>query len=449
MKKLFIRSAIALTISSLFTVTSAFANEQPVAADLVGRAYGGLHLTHIDLDSKRWLTSDANSSLNNGDGFGAELGYRATETTEFRLAYSHINLDAKNGGFHKPHSAAIAIDALYFPTEQNFYLLAGFSQLDVVDTKLSSNLGLGYRHYLSDKTALYLETKAHYQFSNYHDDFTTQLGFTYFFGDSKKGSSSKNTAAKVASGFMATQAFANLTQDQKDAYANLSQFEKDAFASMNTAERAKFLNMSSSERALYLNMSAADKALYLDMTQAEKDAYANMTAAERSAFMAKLAAEKMVDADNDGIADTLDNCENSSVMYKVDASGCTVYMDDVASINLLVNFANNSSIVQPQYADQIKEVADFLAANKNINVVIEGHASALGDDAYNKVISQKRADSIVSMLTTKHGIDSDRLSAIGYGEEKLLNTDNTAAANAENRRIIATMSVDKKTPIAR
>ncbi len=448
MKNLFIRSAVALAVSSLFTVATVSASEQPNAADLVGKAYGGLHLTHIDLDSKRWLTSSPLSSLNNGDGFGGELGYRASENTEFRLGYSHINLDAKNGGFDKPNSSSIAFDALYFPTAKNFYLLGGFSQLDVVDTKLSSNLGLGYRHYLSEKTALYLEAKAHYQFDNYHDDFTTQLGFTYFFGDSKS-SSSKSKAAKVATGFMATQAFANLTQAEKDAYANLSQYEKDAFAKMSPAERTAFLNMSAEERSLYLSMSPAERALYANMTQAQKDAYANMTPAERSAFMAKLAAEKMVDADGDGVADALDKCENSSPMYAVDETGCTKYIDDVESINLLVNFANNSSVVEPEYFNKIEEVAQFLEANKSINVVIEGHASVQGNDAYNKFLSQKRADAIVSMLTTKHGIDADRLSAIGYGEEKLLNTDNTAAAHAENRRIIATMSVDKRTPIAR
>lgn len=366
MKKAILHSAIAIAISSLFATTSAFSTEQPKAEDLVGKAYAGLHLLHIENDSKRWLTNSSLSSLNNADGFGGELGYRLNTTTELRLAYSHINLDAKNGGFNKPNASNIAFDVLYFPTEQNFYVLAGLSELDIVQSKLSSNLGLGYRHYLSEKTALYFETKAHYQFDDYYDDYSAQLGFTYFFGESKK-----STPAKAS----------------------------------------------------------------------------KPTKTEMKAVPASNAV--MLDSDKDGVADAKDQCKNSPIINKVDKFGCTIFMDNVASVNLLINFDNNKTVIKPEYFEQVQEVADFLKTYKSVNIVIEGHASTPGNKAANKTLSQLRADAVVEMLATKYKINTNRLSAIGYGEERLLNKANTKAAHTENRRIVATLSVDKKTPLKR
>jgi len=436
MKNIFTRGAVALAVSSLLAVTSVSAFEQPAAEDLVGKAYGGLHLMHIDLDSKRWITSSPLSSLNNGDGFGGELGYRATENAEFRLAYSHINIDPKRDGFDGPNSSNIAFDVLYFPTAKNFYFLGGFSQLDVVETKLSSNLGLGYRHFLSEKAAVYLETKAHYQFDNYHDDFTTQLGFVYFFGDSaKKSSPKKSTPVAPVEAVAPTNLAQTGAYDHSHGYAG-THAHGDSATHTHSA-----LNANATD-------GSADHTHGLAKSHTHNADGVAVGADNHTHSAADLLAMSK-DSDNDGISDFDDNCTDSSAMYKVDANGCTVYMEDVASVNLSVNFANNSSVVQSQYADKINEVAEFLAENKAINVVIEGHASAQGDDAYNKFLSQKRANAIVTILNTKYGIDSDRLSAVGYGEEKLLNTANTAEAHAENRRIIATMSVDKKTPIAR
>ena len=476
MKKLFIRSAVALAVSSLLTVTSSFASEQPNAEDLVGKFYGGLHLTHVDLDSERWFNENPLSSLNNADGFGAEVGYRVTKSTEFRLAYSHLNLDAKNNtGFDKPSSYAVAFDVLYFPTEKNFYLLGGFSQFDVIDRNVSANLGLGYRHYVSKKAALYFETKAHYQFDNYFDDFTAQLGFTYFFGDTSS-SSKKSNSDLAAAGFMGSAIYANLSQADKDLYASLtpaeqalfekmSAGERSLFANLTPAERALYVNMSPAERSLFLNMSPAErsvygnfsqaekdmyaslpadeKSLYLGMTQAERDAYANMTQAEKDAYMAKLAAMKLIDTDKDGILDSADLCADSAPGAEVDAKGCTIYASDIESIKLSINFDNNKDIVKPEYFGKIAEVANFLKTNTNVTVEIEGHASALGDAAVNQMLSQHRAEAVVAILTDKHGIDIDRLSAIGYGETQLLNTARTAQAHAENRRIVAVMTTEK------
>jgi len=388
MKTSILRNAVAVAISSLFISTSAVA-EQPKAEDLVGKAYAGIHLYHIETDSERLVTNNPASSLNNGDGFGGELGYRLNKTTELRLGYSRINLDASRPGFDEPDSSSIAFDVLYFPTEKNFYFVAGLSELDIVESELSSNLGLGYRHYLSEKTAVYLETKMHYQFEDHFDDFSTQLGFTYFFGDSKSSPATKATKSPT-----------------------LIDSDNDGITDAND---------------LCLSTPAGAK---VDATGC------SITDAK-------------IDSDKDGVFDSQDQCKNTPVEYKVDENGCTVYIDNSSSIKLLINFDNNNAVIKPEYFDKVKEVADFLDTYKSVNLIIEGHASAPGNAELNKTLSQLRANSVVDLLTSKYGIDADRLSAVGYGEERLLNTANTKEAHIENRRIVANISVDEKTPVKR
>jgi len=388
MKTSILRNAIAWAISSVFVSNAAFA-EQPKAEDLVGSAYAGIHLYHIEADNERLLTADPLSSINNGDGAGVELGYRLSTTTELRLGYTNINLDSKRDGFPDPSSSSIAFDVLYFPTEQNFYLLAGASELDIVESELSANLGLGYRHYLSEKTAVYFETKAHYQFEDHYDDYSAQLGFTYFFGGAKSS--------------------APVVEASKS--PTVIDSDNDGITDAND---------------LCLNSAAGAK---VDATGCVL---------------------KNVDTDKDGVFDADDQCKDTPVEYKVDAAGCTVYVEDSASINLLINFDNNNAVIKPEYFDKVKELADFLNTYKSVSVVIEGHASAPGNDALNKTLSQLRADSVVNLLTSRYGIEADRLSAIGYGEERLLNTEKSVAANKENRRIVANVSAsEERTPVKR
>ncbi len=49
---------------------------------------------------------------------------------------------------------------------------------------------------------------------------------------------------------------------------------------------------------------------------------------------------------------------------------------------------------------------------------IEGHTDAVGDEQYNKVLSQKRAEAVKTYLVTRHKVPAERLEVIGMGEEQ-------------------------------
>lgn len=59
----------------------------------------------------------------------------------------------------------------------------------------------------------------------------------------------------------------------------------------------------------------------------------------------------------------------------------------------------------------------MLNENPNITIELSAHTDYRGAEAYNKKLSQKRAESVV-MYLINHGIAPDRLTPVGYGEEK-------------------------------
>ncbi|MBN1625166.1 MAG: OmpA family protein, partial [Deltaproteobacteria bacterium] len=64
----------------------------------------------------------------------------------------------------------------------------------------------------------------------------------------------------------------------------------------------------------------------------------------------------------------------------------------------------------------------------------QGHTDNKGSAAYNKTLSQKRANTVKDYIISK-GIGKDRLSAVGYGLERPAASNDTEEGRAENRRV--------------
>ena len=99
--------------------------------------------------------------------------------------------------------------------------------------------------------------------------------------------------------------------------------------------------------------------------------------------------------------------------------------------------------------NDIQRLADFMKAYKNTTVDIEGHSSAAGNDAYNLMLSQKRADAVQNALISKFNIDASRLSATGFGETQLISQGNTRADHNINRRVVAKIETTIKEVVSK
>ncbi len=104
-----------------------------------------------------------------------------------------------------------------------------------------------------------------------------------------------------------------------------------------------------------------------------------------------------------------------------------------------IRFSENKAEIIPHTIDQLYKIHYFLQTYSNIDVEISVHTDARGSAKYNHRLSQKRADSITEFLIAK-GVSQNRFSAIGYGEDKLLNqcTDGISCseeAHLQNMRV--------------
>jgi outer membrane protein OmpA-like peptidoglycan-associated protein len=66
------------------------------------------------------------------------------------------------------------------------------------------------------------------------------------------------------------------------------------------------------------------------------------------------------------------------------------------------------------------KVISVMQINPNLIVELSSHTDSKASDAFNLTLSKKRAQTAVDYLINK-GIDKKRLTAVGYGETKLLN----------------------------
>jgi OOP family OmpA-OmpF porin len=69
-----------------------------------------------------------------------------------------------------------------------------------------------------------------------------------------------------------------------------------------------------------------------------------------------------------------------------------------------------------------------------LKVEIQGHTCAMGSDAYNLDLSQRRAQTVLEHLKSK-GITAARMTAKGYGESQPMDTNETFEGRANNRRV--------------
>jgi peptidoglycan-associated lipoprotein len=83
--------------------------------------------------------------------------------------------------------------------------------------------------------------------------------------------------------------------------------------------------------------------------------------------------------------------------------------------------------------ETLKGIAEWLAKNPKINLLIEGHTDDRGTDEYNLALGERRADAALRYLR-QLGISGDRLSTVSYGEMRPANPGQDEDAWEKNRR---------------
>ena len=99
-----------------------------------------------------------------------------------------------------------------------------------------------------------------------------------------------------------------------------------------------------------------------------------------------------------------------------------------------ISFELNKATLTEKSIDTVSHIAQILKENPNVHVEIGGHSDDLGDDAYNLSLSQKRVDAVKEKLVQME-IEAERITAVGYGENRPLVSNDTEENRRTNRRV--------------
>ena len=149
------------------------------------------------------------------------------------------------------------------------------------------------------------------------------------------------------------------------------------------------------------------------------------------------------DCDNDG--DGVLECPEAKDKCPAEAGpgtpdGCPPKYDLVVvtetkiELKQTVFFDTKKATIKKVSFKLLDDVAKALTDYPTIKVRIEGHTDSQGKDAFNKRLSQKRAESVRKYLIRK-GIDASRMTAEGFGEEVPIADNRTKDGRAQNRRV--------------
>jgi len=102
-----------------------------------------------------------------------------------------------------------------------------------------------------------------------------------------------------------------------------------------------------------------------------------------------------------------------------------------------VKFDFDKSTIKAGYYKDIDDLVQVMKDYPEIDVVVtEGHTCNMGQAAYNKKLSQRRAEAVKRYMV-KAGIDTNRIEAKGFGEEQPVASNKTKEGRAQNRRVEA------------
>ena len=112
---------------------------------------------------------------------------------------------------------------------------------------------------------------------------------------------------------------------------------------------------------------------------------------------------------------------------KESARGLIVNMSDVL-------FDSGQFTLKPGAKEKLAKISGILISHPGLTLEVDGHTDSVGSDAMNFKLSEERADTVRAYLVSQ-GVQADTMSAHGFGKDKPVATNDTAAGRQLNRSV--------------
>ena len=101
------------------------------------------------------------------------------------------------------------------------------------------------------------------------------------------------------------------------------------------------------------------------------------------------------------------------------------------SVELEVHFDFDSDVIHEESTEQIEAAATMLSQHfSHMRFRVAGYTDVAGDENYNQVLSERRAQAVFNKMVEEYGVDAERLESVGFGEDA-----DGSADNAQRRRV--------------
>ncbi|MGH8528482.1 MAG: OmpA family protein, partial [Nevskiales bacterium] len=150
-------------------------------------------------------------------------------------------------------------------------------------------------------------------------------------------------------------------------------------------------------------------------------------------------ASKLGGADKDRVFTNLVLVEEKAMqgsMVKVDAAAMEKGLDKDGHIALYeLYFDTGKADLKPESESTLVEIARLLSSETSLKILIVGHTDNVGDLSHNKLLSERRAQSVIDALVSRHGVSGSRLTPVGVGMAAPVAGNDNEAGRAKNRRV--------------
>ncbi len=100
-----------------------------------------------------------------------------------------------------------------------------------------------------------------------------------------------------------------------------------------------------------------------------------------------------------------------------------------------IHFETGKFDILPDSENQLREIAGFLNAHPDKKFMIVGHTDNVGNFDANMLLSKKRAEAVLQMLTTKYAVDANQVAGYGVANLAPVTSNHSDKGKARNRRV--------------
>ena len=133
--------------------------------------------------------------------------------------------------------------------------------------------------------------------------------------------------------------------------------------------------------------------------------------------------------------------QEAKLRAQLDGTGVSVTrLGDHITLNMPgnVTFATDSADLNAGFFEVLNSVGIVVNEFEQTIIEVAGHTDSTGSDAYNQVLSERRAGSVASYLQAREVL-AQRIITVGIGEQRPVADNGTVAGRQQNRRVELTL----------